>query len=120
MTPRLTPNRLAALRLAAAHPRGNISLLVRTETDGSKVYLKAPDVSALEQLGYAASLCEHGHVNTGPEPYEARHRGCPHLFRITQVGRDAVTDRNEEAGEARSRLPAGGPGAQTLGVPIHS
>ncbi|MFF4531526.1 hypothetical protein ACFY1P_19935 [Streptomyces sp. NPDC001407] len=90
MAARLTSDRLAALRLAAEHPHGNISPLLRLEADGRKVFLKASDEAALEELGYAASLCEHGHVNTGPAPYGAPHRGCPHLFRITDEGRQAA------------------------------
>ncbi len=65
-------------------------MLLRVGADGRKVFLKGSDEAALEELGYAASLCEHGHVNTGPAPYGAPHRGCPHFFRITDEGRRAV------------------------------
>jgi hypothetical protein len=94
MASRLTPNRLTALRLAAAHPQGNISPLIATDSNGRKVYLKASDETALEELGYAASMCEHGDINTSTagRPYGDPHRGCPHLFRITDAGRQAVTD----------------------------
>ncbi|MGW1888133.1 hypothetical protein [Streptomyces sp. NPDC001970] len=95
MAPRLTPDRMAALRPAAAHPTGNISSLIREEADGTKVWLKASDELALEALGYAASICDHGHINTAPStgsPNGAPHRGCPHIFRITKAGRQAIPD----------------------------
>lgn len=92
--PRLTPKRLAALRRAAAQPKGNISSLIGVTDTGTKIWLSAADEVALEALGYAASICDHGHINTGTGPtlYGAPHRGCPHFFRITDAGIAAVRD----------------------------
>jgi hypothetical protein len=75
--PRLTPPQLAALRWAAAHPKGSFPpLAARTE-------------EALEQRGYAASIDDCGHINTGPADTE--HRFHPHFLRITPAGRAAIT-----------------------------
>lgn len=93
MPPKLTPKRLAFLRQAAARPHGDISSLLITDA-GEKVWLRAADEIALEELGYAASICDHGHINTSTSglPYGHPHRGCAHTFRLTDAGRTAVTD----------------------------
>jgi hypothetical protein len=76
---RLTTPRLAALRQAAAHPKGSFpSLTARTEI-------------VLEQLGYAASIDDCGHVNTdAAASQETEHRYHPHFLRITPAGRAAL------------------------------
>ena len=79
MTARMTARRRFALEAAAQHPKGNIDPRGAT----------ASDERALEDLGYADSICDHGHVRTAPDPGD-RHRGCPHFFRITDKGRRAV------------------------------
>ena len=77
--PRLTPRRAAALRQAAAHPRGGFPPMT------------ARDEEALEQLGYAASIDDCGHVNTDPAATShSEHRGHPHFLRITPAGRAAA------------------------------
>jgi hypothetical protein len=79
--PRLTPKRLAALRAAARHPKGSILA-------GA---LSGRDEEALEQLGYAASIDDCGHVNSDPDATSrGEHRGHPHFFRITPAGRAAI------------------------------
>ncbi|BBG20668.1 hypothetical protein RVR_P143 (plasmid) [Actinacidiphila reveromycinica] len=90
MAPRLTPKRLAALRLAAAHPKGNISSLIMTVT-GEKSWLKASDEIALEESGFADSIDDCGHIQGAADP-EREHRSHPHFFRITDAGRQAVAD----------------------------
>ncbi|MFJ9427875.1 hypothetical protein [Streptomyces sp. NPDC101249] len=76
MPPRLTPKRLAALRLAAEHPKGSIDPRSVTEADEL----------ALEELGLADSIDDCGHVQGAPDP-DGEHRGHPHFFRITKTGR---------------------------------
>lgn len=81
--PRLTPKRLAALQQAASHPKGGVP-------PGG---LTAGDIEALEQLGFAASIDDCGHINTPPPPdgYTPEgHDFHPHFFRITPAGRAAV------------------------------
>ena len=86
--PRLTPRRLDVLRQATAHPKGGIPA----------DRLTAQDEEALEQLGYAASIDDCGHVN--PDSQETEHRFHPHFYRITPAGRAAV------AAAAASEHPA--------------
>jgi hypothetical protein len=88
--PRLTARRLAALRHAAATATGGIP-------SGSGLTIR--DVEALEQLGYAASIDDCGHVNANPSATaRGPHRSHPHFLRITPAGRDAV----------QATVPAGG------------
>jgi hypothetical protein len=91
--PRLTPRRLAALQQAAAHPKGGI---IPGVSD-----LTISDVEALEQLGYAASIDDCGHVNTFPSAdfTPSKHDCHPHFLRITPAGRAAV----EGSQDGRSR-----------------
>jgi hypothetical protein len=79
--PRLTPKRLTALQAAAQHPKGSIP--------ASR--LTARDEEALEQLGYAASIDDCGHVNSDPDAASrGEHWSHPHFFRITPAGRAAA------------------------------
>lgn len=88
---RLTPRRIAALQQASAHPKGSIPA-------GG---LSARDEEALEQLGYAASIDDCGHVNDDPGATSlSEHRGHPHFFRITEAGRAALHVREAEAERA--------------------
>jgi hypothetical protein len=82
--PRLTPKRLAALQQAAAHAKGSIIPGV----SGLRIH----DVEALEQLGYAASIDDCGHVNTFPcaDSTPSEHDCHPHFLRITSAGLAAV------------------------------
>jgi hypothetical protein len=75
MAPRLTPKCLAALRLAVAHPKGNISSLITTAT-GEKSWLKASDEIALEESGFADSIDDCGHVQGTTDP-KREHRSHP-------------------------------------------
>jgi hypothetical protein len=107
--PRLTPKRLAALRQAAGHSKGSIPVVAG---------LTARDEEALEQLGYAASIDDCGHVNADPDAtLRAGHGSHPHFFRITPAGRAAVQaagpgDSSEEASPAATagRTPGTRPG----------
>lgn len=87
--PRLTPRRLAALQQAAAHAKGSIIPGVTGLTNR--------DVEALEQLGYAASIDDCGHVNTFPSAdfTPSEHDCHPHFVRITPAGR-AATQASQE------------------------
>ena len=67
------------LQTAAADPKGSIP------SRG----LTARDETALEQLGYAASIDDCGHVNTDPAAC-GEHSSHPHFFRITPAGRAAA------------------------------
>ncbi|MFE2693620.1 hypothetical protein [Streptomyces mirabilis] len=90
MTPRVTPKRLAALRAAARHPKG--SILPRIDLpSGKTVWLTPSDEIALEELGYADSIDDCGHIQGSPDPDGTR-RPHPHVFRITDAGRQAVID----------------------------
>ncbi|WP_251018426.1 hypothetical protein [Streptomyces sp. ISL-1] len=86
----LTPKRLAALRAAAAHPMGNISLRIET-APAEKAWLTAADEIALEELGLGNSIDDCGHIQGSADP-DGEHRSHPHLFRITTAGRQAVTE----------------------------
>ncbi|WP_438297668.1 hypothetical protein [Streptomyces sp. HUAS TT7] len=88
MAPQLTPKRLAFLRAAANHSKGSILPMLTTDA-GAKVFLRAADETALEELGYADSIDDCGHVQGSPDP-DHDHRPHPHLFRITDAGRQAV------------------------------
>lgn len=80
-SPRMTPRRFAALKSATSHPRGSIPA----------GQLSGRDEEALEQLGYAASIDDCGHVNNDPAQTAAgEHRSHPHFLRITGAGRQAV------------------------------
>ncbi|MFE9484618.1 hypothetical protein ACFYNM_39320 [Streptomyces spororaveus] len=96
MAPRLTPTRLIFLRNAASHPKGYIQAMLTSDA-GEKVFLRAADAAALEELGYGASLDDCGHAQGSPDPAGA-HRSHPHYFRITDAGRQAVqaADPSEE------------------------
>ncbi|WP_331720099.1 hypothetical protein OG762_51625 (plasmid) [Streptomyces sp. NBC_01136] len=76
---RLTEKRLAALRIAAEHPKGSI--------DARSVSIA--DELALEELGLANSIDDCGHVQGTDDP-EGEHRGHPHFFRVTNKGREAA------------------------------
>jgi hypothetical protein len=53
--------------------------------------MTARDEEALEQLGYAASIDDCGHVNTDPATTSrSEHAGHPHFLRITPAGRAAA------------------------------
>jgi hypothetical protein len=77
--PGLTPRRLAMLRAAAGHPKGSIP------SRG----LAARDETALEDLGYAASIDDCGHISADADAC-SEHSSHPHFFRITQAGRAAA------------------------------
>ncbi|THA47506.1 hypothetical protein [Streptomyces sp. A1136] len=94
MAPRLTPKRLKALQNAVAHPKGNIGPLIETTDAGEKIWLRPTDEIALEELGYADSIDDCGHVQGSPDP-EHIHRGHPHFFSITEAGRQAVRDASQ-------------------------
>lgn len=81
--PRLTPRRLVALQQAASDAKGGIPTRD----------LAAGDIEALEQLGFAASIDDCGHINTSPPPggYTPEgHDFHPHFLRITPAGCAAV------------------------------
>ncbi|MFC4608741.1 hypothetical protein ACFO9E_13050 [Streptomyces maoxianensis] len=67
MAHRLTPRRLAALRAAAAHPMGNISLRIEI-APGVKAWLTAAGEIALEELGLGDSIDDCGHVQGSADP----------------------------------------------------
>jgi hypothetical protein len=93
--PRLTAKRLAALRQAASHPKGSIP--------AAQTGLTARDEEALEQLGYAASIDDCGHINTDPAATSrSEHRSHPHFFRITAAGRAAVQTADPRAARSRT------------------
>jgi hypothetical protein len=97
--PRLTPRRLAALLAAAADSEGGIPTADLTPRDEE----------ALEQLGYAASIDDCGHVNSDPgDTSLGEHRSHPHFFRITAAGR-AAAEGAVAAREMGSRQPSQGP-----------
>ncbi|MFG2211943.1 hypothetical protein [Streptomyces sp. NPDC048638] len=79
MPPRLTPGRLVALRDAAVRSSGTVHPLLVGEAD----------VRALELLGLAGFLDACGH-HLGAEDPERKHRGHPHLLRLTAAGIKAV------------------------------
>ncbi|MFJ2407088.1 hypothetical protein ACIOUE_37975 [Streptomyces xanthochromogenes] len=86
MAPPLTPKRLAFLRRAADHPKGSILPMLVTDA-GVAMFLRGADETALKELGYADSIDDCGHVQGSPDH---EHRSHPHLFRITDAGRQAV------------------------------
>lgn len=85
--PRLTPRRLAILQAAADHPRGSILI-------ASGRAIAASDKEAFEQLGYAASIDNCGHVQGQPDP-DGSHASHPHFFRITPAGRAAAASDHQ-------------------------
>lgn len=102
MAHRLTSRRLAALRAAVAHPRGNINPRVEI-APGVKAWLTAADEIALEELGcLGGSIDDCGHVQGSADRTE--HRAHPHLFRITISAR--ARPRSQPAGQHQLSVPA--------------
>ncbi|WP_324290274.1 RapZ C-terminal domain-containing protein [Streptomyces antarcticus] len=105
MAPRLTPKRLKALQNAVAHPKGHIGQLIETTDAGKKIWLTAADEIALEELGYADSIDDCGHIQSTPDPGNV-HRGHPHFFSITDTGRQAAADEAQAPSTSATGNPS--------------